>query len=101
MRISDWSSDVCSSDLGRNLRALFRGVRAQAVETAPCVGLDTHLGAFAGNRGHKVGIEHGELGWLELDDDGIVSRRDHLAVEGLGIDGAALDRKSTRLNSSH
>ena len=48
-----------------------------------------HLGAFGGNRGHQAGIEHRELGRLELDDDGIVGRGDHLAVEGLGVDGKA------------
>jgi hypothetical protein len=59
-----------------------------------------HLGAFAGNGGHQVGIEHRELAGLELDDDGIVGRGDHLAVEGLGIDGEA-QRRGLRLIIEH
>src|SRR3546814_6990222 len=34
MRISDWSSDVCSSDLGRS--ALRADARQQAVRRRPC-----------------------------------------------------------------
>ena len=78
----------------------FRGVRAQAVEAAAGIRLDMHLGTFARDGGHQVGVEHGELGRLELDDDGIFIRRDHLAVEGLGIDGEA-QRRGLRLIIEH
>src|SRR3989344_2473778 len=85
----DVRPDGVGNAVGCHLRALLRGVRAQAVEAAPCVGLDMHLGAFAGNGGHEAGIEHRELAGLELDDDGVIVGGDHTPVEGLGIDGEA------------
>src|SRR3546814_13609246 len=39
MRISDWSSDVCSSDLGQQVRELACGVRADAGDDIGEVGL--------------------------------------------------------------
>src|SRR3546814_2436409 len=81
MRISDWSSDVCSSDLG--------GAVGQRVELALAFlnlalgfghgGLGTGLGlGLAGAQGFQFGILCIEAG-----------------------DGGLGDRKSTRLNSSH
>ena len=90
--------------VGNTVRGLlgdyFRGVRAQAVEAAAGIRLDMHLGAFAGKGGHQVGVEHRELAGLELDDDGVVAGRDHLAVEGLGVDGEA-QRRGLRLIIEH
>ena len=87
------AEDVPGDGVGNTVRGLlgdyFRGVRAQAVEAAAGIRLDMHLGAFAGKGGHQVGVEHRELAGLELDDDGVVAGRDHLAVEGLGVDGEA------------
>src|SRR3546814_3691146 len=37
MRISDWSSDVCSSDLGLTLRRLLREVRKAGVPTTDII----------------------------------------------------------------
>ncbi len=48
-----------------------------------------HLGPFVRDRGHQIAIEHRELGGLDLDDNGIVTGRDHFAVEGIGINGEA------------
>src|SRR3546814_2763971 len=98
MRISDWSSDVCSSDLGAPRPARFRededallvvheGVGLAEIGTAgpvlhreahrPVVTIDRNDPARApGNLGDRIGPEM-------LDD--LVER----------------DRKSTRLNSSH
>lgn len=85
--------DGVGNAVGRHLGALFRRVRPQPIETAPCVGLDMHLGAFVGDGGHQLGIEHSELARLELDDDGIVGDGDYLPVEGLGVDGEAQCRR--------
>jgi hypothetical protein len=43
-----------------------------------------HLGAFGRNGGHQAGIEHRELGRLELDDDGIVGAATTLPSKGWG-----------------
>src|SRR3546814_1469363 len=70
MRISDWSSDVCSSDLRRHLPALHLGDAAEGVQ-------DEDLDRFAvaaGLDGGRAGVAGGGA-----DDGGA---------------GAALDRKS-------
>src|SRR3546814_2705868 len=89
MRISDWSSDVCSSDLRDRLLAAVRHVGdVHAVPEHVVQAVDLY------DRGAKVGqqlraewpcdreaeIEHGDAFERRLDP---------------------LDRKSTRLNSSH
>src|SRR3546814_8469170 len=104
MRISDWSSDVCSSDLG-----------------APCAGdhvriEQRHLEEDSGGLVAAAGqfSAHDAADALRA---GVVVDRHHLAVEAVGVavegkdlgaglsqahDQVALqDRKSTRLNSSH
>src|SRR3546814_6798522 len=103
MRISDWSSDVCSSDLlivacfGQNLDgAAFDGDVARDREPiAGARGIDLHLVAGAL-------LEAGE-GSDAARDDRIAgrSRRVVAADEAAQRAGAAdLDRQSTRLNSS-
>src|SRR3546814_10690839 len=88
MRISDWSSDVCSSDLAR------MSARARRHEHQP------------------VDAERRRLaGMLDRDDVGkdeaaiAVHRLDHFARPAERGDDqrrlVAQDRKSTRLNSSH
>src|SRR3546814_7455199 len=96
MRISDWSSDVCSSDLDRNL------VEAEDDLVHPPA---SHL-AFD--------LEHLEAGGAALDEDDADpvgadrSRRpteDHDRVRPVSPGDVALgpgqleDRKSTRMNS--
>src|SRR3546814_5308042 len=103
MRISDWSSDVCSSDLGR------RGLRQR------------HTGKRQGNSRNATHVEtctplhyHDLLSCSELlfvvlafrtSSEPLVSER-RLAVHSSSFENALLfricvDRKSTRLNSSH
>src|SRR3546814_9372673 len=98
MRISDWSSDVCSSDLlaGQCLGADFGGADA-------CRGF---LHQFGLARFEHLDVGGGGRQRLAL-------RQQVVAAEaGLDLDGLAevaeildlfeqKDRKSTRLNSSH
>src|SRR3546814_7896495 len=98
MRISDWSSDVCSSDLdglveqdraADVLRQVGRGQQQLAVGAAVLlVVLDPDAGEALGD---------GAGGFVDGDD--ALARRDH----GQGGFGKLFDtdRKSTRLNSSH
>src|SRR3546814_1469505 len=106
MRISDWSSDVCSSDLLPECGARF-GQVGVAVPGLPkqCVGpvevraeperqplaKADHL-AMADAPGKGGGIEH-------IDDQlpALVHRVRTVAIRA----HACRDRKSTRLNSSH
>src|SRR3546814_4538329 len=98
MRISDWSSDVCSSDLNPKIKVLWnkkvdRFVAGEGVSGLVGVDLiDTVTGeaSFEPTDGGFVAIGHSpstELfkGKLPLDADGYLE----------------VDRKSTRLNSSH
>src|SRR3546814_11846359 len=47
MRISDWSSDVCSSDLDGVVRAAMAGLEAMATQLAGFVNTDSALSASA------------------------------------------------------
>src|SRR3546814_8419095 len=102
MRISDWSSDVCSSDLVEIVR---RAVTI-AFERQP-------LGAGRRSRGAVQFVflprQRGGIGERILD---VAERAEHgLAIVGgkfviIGLSNIDLrpptaDRKSTRLNSSH
>src|SRR3546814_8371302 len=103
MRISDWSSDVCSSDLRLHLAAVLLALKSLlrlliVVELA----LDPLAGAV-----EDVDDAPGEI--LKVGFDPCVDQAGDQRVEHLG-DGAAgdaivrqgaIDRKSTRLNSSH
>src|SRR3546814_1031151 len=101
MRISDWSSDVCSSDL-RIRRQIAR----------QCIPVDEHsLGDREGERRIRVAIdaaqrigcyrqrargdgERGRIGRILREAEAVIA-----AVAGQPAAGQ--DRKSTRLNSSH
>src|SRR3546814_3382819 len=103
MRISDWSSDVCSSDL-----SLIAGRSALGPGLA-------HLARFLED-GDPVGLLQGEADVVEavhqavlaegidVEGDGAAVRPGDLLLLQIDGDdgvGAARDRKSTRLNSSH
>src|SRR3546814_10443306 len=107
MRISDWSSDVCSSDLERVAACLAAGVPRGKIMVDPGLGFGKSLGdnlalvnglatfqglgvplLFAGSRKRLIGALSNEAP----------------AAERLGGSVALAfraDRKSTRLNSSH
>src|SRR3546814_2323577 len=97
MRISDWSSDVCSSDL---------------VKPDPSVAAQRVAFGTSGHRGSSFDGSFNEQHVLAITQ-AICEYRKEQGIDGplfLGIDthalskpacDSALDRKSTRLNSSH
>src|SRR3546814_9799766 len=111
MRISDWSSDVCSSDLGRGIVILAdrHGADARDVDEGQAAlfrpGIELLLNFLA------VALRSRVLGDLHA---GVAQAEDHVArrdpavaaeeadqiLPGIATEPAA-DRKSTRLNSSH
>src|SRR3546814_3591136 len=118
MRISDWSSDVCSSDLGEvgeveqdeetddDARPAHRsagysgGLPVARLLVATSVGPPVHAGEAVG----RVDVQH------ERHDDALAEEpeapgageeeREQLAEE-LAVVAARLDRQSTLLHSSH
>src|SRR3546814_10436613 len=97
MRISDWSSDVCSSDL-LGLRRHFRGKAGMALLLQAAfilVGFCRILRAFQA----RIGLAD-EAAPVVAARFGLV--RVHTLGERRGrSDAGGEDRKSTRLNSSH
>src|SRR3546814_4723885 len=93
MRISDWSSDVCSSDLLADpaVRLLTSTVTEKGYCLAPDGTLDLSHPDIVhdlADRAAPVSI----VGWIVA---GLAARR------AAGTAPFAVDRKSTRLNSSH
>src|SRR3546814_4870817 len=105
MRISDWSSDVCSSDLQRRAGALVdhHYVRRRAdlpavavVEVAQRL-LVHEVDRVAEGLEARLQTEGGGRRAVVLTDGVVLEQR---AFTVLAADDEA-DRKSTRLNSSH
>src|SRR3546814_5858947 len=97
MRISDWSSDVCSSDL-----------RAAAIEQAVQVDVDHAPPAIERifvHRRRRPGDARRADENIDLAERGGAGGGGSLDRGGIGdverLDIARADRKSTRLNSSH
>src|SRR3546814_3842300 len=115
MRISDWSSDVCSSDLrGSRKKATWRRLRSSqghplpaAVATAASP-LQRRLQQPADEslRARCLRVVVGVRGFVHVDALAGFQLHRFDAIAGIAVtagDVAALeaDRKSTRLNSSH
>src|SRR3546814_7439722 len=91
MRISDWSSDVCSSDL-QEVAQVAHDVLARAADRDPFAARADYIGqggVFIELGAHLVEIGDGHIGT-------------QACRAGIGCEFAQNeDRKSTRLNSSH
>src|SRR3546814_8977751 len=101
MRISDWSSDVCSSDLlGPHVPGALRlpGLRGPGTKKPPQGGDFVTTGCaasamqFAGGLRLVLDRQHAQVD---------VAVAGHRPVDALAHAQAQQDRKSTRLNSSH
>src|SRR3546814_4894627 len=106
MRISDWSSDVCSSDLNRLPLFAVTKTIAGIVELLYPHQSGKHLmaigpGTFAANQIHGH-CRHGRIGGFgrsygRVEIGGIAAPD----LSGTQLPARKEDRKSTRLNSSH
>src|SRR3546814_3401366 len=110
MRISDWSSDVCSSDLiyaidvdGKRGNYLF-GFRGEGVKTGTRIGRNTRENAYGElirtlpDDPDHVLIAYYNWDALIKDREVAIAARIHTVS---GKRDQEVDRKSTRLNSSH
>src|SRR3546814_4589577 len=107
MRISDWSSDVCSSDLGPEIAAENVDVELEALvgrlrRRIPVGDDDAAEGVGRGQRHERHGVEGGAP-QIGIDADAAIAAAASRPVGRLVADAYAVvaDRKSTRLNSSH
>src|SRR3546814_4477768 len=102
MRISDWSSDVCSSDLGGRVEARGAHVDGDLFVVAFVQHQDAG-GDFGAQRiaaGQALFVHEADEAARAVAavlDFGAVGVEDAVAEVGVGMG----DRKSTRLNSSH
>src|SRR3546814_7568044 len=101
MRISDWSSDVCSSDLPLrpfSVAAAGKIVVATGTEfSVELLGRETRVILYEGH----VAVLNGSAATrdtLKLFDEKPAPRSDYLMLDP---GNELIDRKSTRLNSSH
>src|SRR3546814_9061354 len=110
MRISDWSSDVCSSDLKKNGKPQevliynicdheesYREVGSQAISyTAgvPVVAAAMLIADGAWDVGDMANVE-------ELDPKPFIDLMNSMGLVTRVRDAQGVDRKSTRLHSSH
>src|SRR3546814_6907621 len=102
MRISDWSSDVCSSDLDRHAASTV-GRECSVSGEGPMAAwrslvLTLFPEMFPGPLGFSLAGKALERGLWALD---VLDIRDFARDKHRSVDDAPLDRKSTRLNSSH
>src|SRR3546814_1428371 len=100
MRISDWSSDVCSSDLRLVVRPNI--VKEQAKRARPQMPKHVEFGQLADAHSRNAGVDDRMAAIAAKPARWLV---EHLSVALLELPGRAraddIDRKSTRLNSSH
>src|SRR3546814_10281448 len=112
MRISDWSSDVCSSDLAHLLNASYSGSGYSADTRVLAQVSDEELIASAAQAEESDRIGQSDVWQVLVRDDPQRAFRALVADQRRGLFEAARwepllsqysyqDRKSTRLNSSH
>src|SRR3546814_10413892 len=111
MRISDWSSDVCSSDLRASEHplalAIVDAALARDIDIPAVSDFDspTGKGALGTVEGKRITLGNARF----LDEEGVATSSLAAQADQLRADGATaifmglgeIDRKSTRLNSSH
>src|SRR3546814_8008073 len=99
MRISDWSSDVCSSDLRQAVQIdchQYLRIISRGGEAIPWQFRDDNLKrGVIPNAETSCGFEN--VVWITSFEVNHAARRPHLA----GLLPLPLDRKSTRLNYRH
>src|SRR3546814_4899290 len=120
MRISDWSSDVCSSDLMARRQQLFFKFNGLAwwTDTLRATAMRAMSHRLALNRGYAwdnldpdlartlslYGIDAGKWDIIKQGQTKLADGRDYMvpdAVQDASDEALTGDRKSTRLNSSH
>src|SRR3546814_3208794 len=113
MRISDWSSDVCSSDLPKKGKKTFKAGESLKAGSAGSIKFKLWEGDISDPINDNRFIGMFEIKGTDFDD-GVIAAGAELICEYEVLDSGnivlevsvpsisgSLDRKSTRLNSSH
>src|SRR3546814_1988005 len=105
MRISDWSSDVCSSDLNDDRYQHHNRCRMDRGLALQIAGQDVALRLVAlagGDLFRRQPFEHRAMFVIGLENvAGPAGERFDMVADDVDPAFARQDRKSTRLNSSH
>src|SRR3546814_9708162 len=103
MRISDWSSDVCSSDLSTSEEQAARTLYRSLFPSFPSFPAPLAEAAPAGTVAGPIGADPTPVALVQDALRAAVVVAPVGAVEAVQAhrSAAARDRKSTRLNSSH
>src|SRR3546814_1812976 len=98
MRISDWSSDVCSSDLQAGADQIaHEAARRQALFLQWATEKSPWYAPQRGKALHEFPILEKEQLLANMDQIRTMEEREGI----VSLTGGTTDRKSTRLNSSH
>src|SRR3546814_4837956 len=109
MRISDWSSDVCSSDL-KLIKAEDRSADVEAAGaiagTATPIAVQGDTLPFAPDHTVVTSLTYNlplspEIGSIDVGATYVYTGKRRSSASGSSPDDVLEDRKSTRLNSSH
>src|SRR3546814_8896039 len=98
MRISDWSSDVCSSDLISTVNAAAEGLFEISRRLALGTPLRESIVPFAPHERRLRDALDSSTGFIERE---LKLLRHGSVPVTVDLSVTPLDRKSTRLNSSH
>src|SRR3546814_4843017 len=101
MRISDWSSDVCSSDLASEIVQRIRGTAAKHMPDRISLDLNDIVEEAMLFVGHDIETRAIELTLTSTPLPVVMGDRVQLQQVIVNLLVNSIDRKSTRLNSSH
>src|SRR3546814_3512616 len=108
MRISDWSSDVCSSDLSKEAGIPYGTLQGYLLERHPMPAealgkiaeiLDVSADWLISGKPARLDTHCAGMALLRLEE--MRSGAQRVGHEIAVLSAGQLDRKSTRLNSSH
>src|SRR3546814_10426701 len=101
MRISDWSSDVCSSDLAEKVQRAKRHKKQEAVKAAPEVSTTDPQARRMKMADGRFRAAYNLLVAVAPQAQIILGVAPTDRRNDSGLATPMVDRKSTRLNSSH